>query len=62
MINEIKFEMVHISMVSIGDTIEHNGKEITIGRENLDRTEFMGWTINGDSYVLGRKLVKRIIY
>ena len=51
---------VHISLISAGDTVEHNGKLMTVGGNNIKRCSFMGTTIFGDSYKLGTKLVKRV--
>lgn len=53
-------EDVHISQITHGDTIEHNGKVTTISRNNIKRGGFCGTTIFGDSYNMGTKLVKRV--
>jgi len=56
------FKMVHISQVKVGDIIERDGKETTVCRHNLKRSEFMGLTLFGDCYALGQRLVKRFDY
>lgn len=52
---------VHISTIRIGDTIEHNGELHTVGRNNIKRG-FMGKTLFGDSYRMGRTLVKKVVF
>ncbi|AUM58676.1 hypothetical protein phiP47_048 [Plesiomonas phage phiP4-7] len=56
-----RFEMVHISKIKNGDTIEHNGGFLTVCNNDIKRSELMGVTIFGDSYNLGTKKVKRMI-
>jgi len=57
---EYKIQQVHKDNVFAGDSIEHNGKIMTVS--NCDfRVGFMGLTIFGDSYCLGRKQVKKVI-
>jgi hypothetical protein len=56
-----KFEMVHISRIRSGDTIEHNGKIMTVCNNDFSYSELMGVSIFGDCYQLGNKLVKRIL-
>jgi hypothetical protein len=53
-------EEVHISKINIGDTVLHEEKEHTVGKNNLKHCSFMGTTLFGDSYNLGSKPVKRI--
>ena len=48
----------HISDIRHGDTIEHNGKLMTVCNSDIKRCDFMGITIFGDSYNLGYKAVK----
>jgi hypothetical protein len=55
-------ENVHISRVSNGDTIEHEGKLTTVNTNNIHRDSFMGITLFGDSYNLGTKPVKKITF
>ena len=58
-----KIVEVHISTISIGDTIICNdGFERTIGKGNIKRDSFMGITILGDSYKMGMLSVKKVIY
>ncbi len=57
---EYKIQLVHKDNILAGDAIEHNGKIMTVC--NCDfRFGFMGLTIFGDSYCLGRKLVKKVV-
>jgi hypothetical protein len=53
------FENVHISMIAVGDTVEHEGKLKTVCKNNIKRG-FCGRTLFGDSYHAGYKLVKRV--
>jgi len=53
-------ENVHISQIVSGDTIEYNGKIVTVSRNNIKRGAFLRTSIFGDSYNIGNKLVKRI--
>ena len=50
---------VHISTIKAGDTIEHNGELLTVCNYDIRHSEFMGATLFGDSYRLGRKPVKK---
>ncbi len=60
---ERKIVEVHISTISIGDSIVCNdGFERTIGKGNIKQNTFMGTTILGDSYRLGSLPVKKVIY
>lgn len=51
---------VHISQISVGDTVEHEGKITTVCAKDIRRDRFMGLTLFGDSYRLGYKPVKRV--
>lgn len=58
-----KIVEVHISTISIGDSIICNdGFERTISKGNIKRDAFMGITILGDSYKLGHIPVKKVLY
>ena len=60
---ERKIVEVHISTISIGDSIICNdGFERTVCKGNIKSNTFMGITIFGDSYKLGRLPVKKVIY
>lgn len=50
---------VHITDVCVGDTVEHNGKLMTVCRSNIKST-FMGTTLFGDSYLSGSLPVSRV--
>ena len=51
----------YISDLRIGDTVLHAGRVATVGRENLKRDQFMGVTLYGDSYRIGRLPVVRLV-
>lgn len=59
--NNAKLEPVHISQISAGDTIEHNGKLTTVSGNNIKRDSFMGVTLFGDSYHSGHKPVNKVV-
>lgn len=59
--NNAKIEPVHISQISVGDTIEHCGKITTVSANNIKRDSFMGITLFGDSYNLGTKAVNKVV-
>ena len=54
-------KQVHISHVRAGDVVRHAGKDRTISAKDIKRG-FMGVTIWGDSYRLGRDLVTLCFY
>lgn len=51
---------VHIDEINIGDIVEHNGQERTVGRKDIGYCPFMGGAIFGDNYMGGHKKVKRV--
>ena len=54
---------VHISTITVGDTIiSKDGFMRTITKTNLGGDNFIGKTINGDSYKLGTELVQKVIF
>ena len=58
---EYTTQNVHISTITIGDTIiSKDGHMRTICKSNLGGDSFMGKTINGDSYKSGHELVKKV--
>ena len=54
-------EEVHISRIHAGDTVFHAGKVRTVCRSDLKSDDFMGPTLFGDSYLLGRRPVQRLV-
>jgi len=50
---------VHITAIKPGDTVLHHGELRTVCRDDL-KSGFMGVTLFGDSYVLGRVPVVRV--
>ena len=55
-------EKTHISLLQKGDTIMRDGVMHTLSSANLKRNPFMGPTIYGDSYKLGREPVIKVIF
>lgn len=49
---EVVKENVHIDSIRAGDCVEHDGRFMTVCRNDLKRG-FMGITLFGDSYRLG---------
>ena len=60
--NNYSVEDVHISLVSAGDTVIHNGKLMTISKPDLKRDPLMGVSLFGDSYNLGTKPVTKVTF
>ena len=56
-----KLKPVHISQISVGDTIEHKGYLRTVCANNIKRDSFMGISLFGDSYNLGAKTVNKVV-
>lgn len=52
---------INIKDLVVGDTIVHNGKEMTVGSKDI-KYGFCGITVFGDSYNCGYKLVTKVIY
>lgn len=55
-------EQVHISRISVGDTVKHNGEILTVSGNNIHHDKFMGTSIFGDCYKCGHKLVTKIYF
>ena len=53
---------MHIAAIRPGDTVIHDGVEKTVSGTDIKRDGFMGKTVFGDSYRLGRQLVRVVIY
>ncbi|ECA5825993.1 hypothetical protein EL832_10220 [Salmonella enterica subsp. enterica serovar Hvittingfoss] len=53
---------VHISTVSTGDTVLHNGILRTVGRKDIKRDDFFGLMLFRDSYNLGTVPVKKVTF
>lgn len=54
-------EKVHISQIKQGDIVYHDGQSKTVGKGSLKYDSFAGYTLFGDSYLLGRELVIRFV-
>lgn len=52
---------VNIRDIKAGDTVKHNGEILTVTKQNLSYDSFMGVSLFGDSYCLGRKPVTRVL-
>lgn len=53
------FEDTHISDIKVGDTVFHDGHLRTVCPKDLKGPDSVGRRLFGDSYMLGRQLVKR---
>jgi len=52
---------VNINDIVPGDTIIHNGELRTVCACDIKSDSFMGTTIFGDSYAMGRKSVTKVL-
>jgi len=60
---ERKIVEVHISTISIGDSIIcSDGFERTVGKGDIKKDSFMSISIFGDTYNLGRTSCKKVVY
>jgi hypothetical protein len=57
----LKVESVHISQITVGDTIIHDGEMRTVNANNIKNDSFLGRSIFGDSYNLGTKKVIKVM-
>ena len=57
----IVIKEVHISQISSGDTIKHNGEIRTVCKKDISKGGFLGTSIFGDSYKSGYQLVERVL-
>ena len=53
---------VHIDTIRWGDTVVVDGVEKTVGKRDIKYGGFCGTVLFGDSYVLGRVPVLKVIY
>jgi len=51
---------IHISNVTVGDTVIHNNEMKTVSNTNIKRDSVMGTSIFGDTYHLGKNLVTKV--
>lgn len=58
----MKFGIVntHISTIRAGDTVEHEGKIMTVCHKDIKKDAFFGTTLFGDSYRIGQQPVKKV--
>ena len=53
---------IHISSIRSGDTVLFDGEERTVCSKDIKWDGFMGYSLLGDSYRLGHKLVTKVVY
>ena len=51
----------HISTIKTGDSVIHNGNEMTVNNDNI-KSGFMGTTLFGDSYRMGTIPVQVVVF
>jgi hypothetical protein len=51
----------HIDHIKVGDLVVHDGKVRTVGKDHIKHDSFMGKTLWGDSYKLGKTPVKKVV-
>jgi hypothetical protein len=51
----------HISLIKNGDTVIHNGNEMTVNNHDI-KFGFMGTTLFGDSYRMGTIPVQVVVF
>jgi hypothetical protein len=52
-------EETHIADIKAGDTVLHDGGLKTVCFSNIKQDKWLGTTLFGDTYMGGRKLVKK---
>lgn len=57
----INVRRTHISLIRPEDTVFHEGRVRTVGYKDIKRDAFMCHTLFGDSYILGRRPVHRLV-
>lgn len=57
----MQVKKVHISTIQVGDTVIHDGEVLTACTNNLKYDSSLGYSLFGDSYNLGYKLVTLVI-
>ncbi len=58
----MKTENVHVSKITVGDTVIHNGEMRTVCRRTFSHDSFVGLMLWGDSYNMGRILIERVLF
>ncbi|QPI17918.1 hypothetical protein POP12_126 [Pectobacterium phage POP12] len=53
---------IHINDVSVGDTVIHLGHLRTVSSCDLSNDDLFGRLLFGDSYRLGRVMIKRVTF
>ncbi len=59
-VRQFPCERVHISEITVGDTVYIDGVLRTVSRANFCPDGFMGPTLFGDSFHLGTKKITRV--
>ncbi len=57
----MKTELVHISQIKHGDVIKFQNQFRTVNKKDIDYSNFMGISIWGDTFKLGRVLIERMV-
>jgi uncharacterized Zn-binding protein involved in type VI secretion len=52
---------VHKQCIKPGDTILHNGNLLTVCKNDITKSAFMGISLFGDNYKCGYQTVKKVI-
>jgi hypothetical protein len=60
--NEPTLKLVNIEDIKAGDTISYNGQWRTVCNSDIKIDDFMGLTIFGDSFRLGKVPVTKVIF
>jgi len=60
--NNFTEKNVHISTIVGGDTVIHNGELKTVCFKDIKHGGFMGSSLFGDSYTLGRTPVRKVTF
>lgn len=51
----------HISMIRVGDVVDHDGDHRTVCARNIKHCRLMGVSLFGDSYRAGTQPVMRVV-
>lgn len=53
---------VSIKDITVGDTVIHEGKMKTVGKNDIKHDPLFGVLLFGDSFNLGRTFIERVIF
>lgn len=57
--SNIKIVKTHISNIMVGDTVMLDGKLTTVGKNNISRCSFMGYSLFGDS---SKRIIDKVYF